>query len=272
MRKELNPFFIVILFGALISSNAFSQAPSPNEINYARHSFDGLIINENAVLGVCGEMKYVRQRRNCLDANVSDLKQCLKLDSIDPLFKEGQTATYNCVNSSSSGGAEVIRSLLEESETQDSCLARDVRFFYEELVESDDFRAISQEFEESLGFPLVLNFAIDTRDSISSLQLDLSEAQIPGVKKESVNLNIASFNQKAPCQNFSREAIFSRVTEELTRLTMISSRQKFDPYGKEEGLDANNRIIDSNRFSNKESTEDYSGATAESDEVSADFR
>lgn len=260
--RGLNRYFIILCGLTLLglAPTTYSQSQ-----DYARNSFDGLIINENAVLGVCGEMRYVRQRRNCLDENVSDLKQCLKLDSVDPLFKEGQTTSYNCVNSSSSGGAEVIRSLLEESETSQSCLAKDVRFFYEELIESEDFRTLSREFEENLGFPLVLNFAIDTRDSISSLQLDLSEINIPGVKREAINLSIASFNQVAPCQNFSREAIFSRMTEELTRLTMISSRKKYDPYNQEDYSPPTERVFNSNRFLNADAASPEDGEESSAD-------
>jgi len=219
-----------------------------------RSTFDGLIINENAILGLCGEMNFSRQRRNCLNPNVTDLKHCLKLDSTDPLFKVDERTLYNCVNSSSSGGAEVIRSLLEESELKDSCLAADVRFFYEQLIESEDFRELSSEFENNLGFPLVLNFAIDTRDSISSLQLDLSDANIEGVKKEPVNLSISSFSKSSPCQRISREAIFNRVTEELTRLTMINSRKTYDPLEQVDYQRPGQQVFDAGRYSKKEET------------------
>jgi hypothetical protein len=248
--KLLATFAFLSLILGTFSSNALAFQ-SANAASYSRNSFDGLIINENAILGVCGEMKFVRQNRNCLDESVYDLKQCLKLNNIDPLFKEGTTATYNCVNSSSSGGAEVIRTLLEESEIKNSCLAQNVRFFYEELIESDDFRAISRDFEETLGFPLVLSLAIDTRDSISSLQLDLSDIEMPGIGSESINLNIAAFKEQAPCQTISRSAVIERVSEELSRLTMIASQRRYDPYEQQSDIaGGDNRVFDSGRFSN----------------------
>ncbi|MCF8058462.1 MAG: hypothetical protein K9K67_04145 [Bacteriovoracaceae bacterium] len=220
-----------------------------------RNSFDGLIINENAILGLCGEMNFVRQRRDCLNPNVTDLKHCLKLDSSDPLFKVNDRAMYNCVNSSSTGGAEVIRSLLENSEMKQSCLAEDVRFFYEQLIESSEFRELSREYENNLGSPLVLNFAIDTRDSISSLQLDLSELNIPGIKKEPINLSISAFSQKAPCQRISREAIFNRVAEELARLTMVSSQRDLNLLEQDDFQKPGDQVFDAGRFSNQEDSD-----------------
>jgi hypothetical protein len=152
---------------------------------------------------------------------------------VNPRFKRTQdnSVHYSCINSSSSGGAELIKEVLEESENRDGCLARNVRSFYEELIQSEDFRELSREFETQLGRPLLLNFAIDTRDKVASLQLDLNEVTDPDQLERlpAINLLMARLNEQGACEPLDREQILGKVTEEFTRLSMIQTREAYDP-------------------------------------------
>ncbi len=246
MKKFTKNFFKITF--ALSLGITFLNAQD----DFPSSGFDGLIINENAVLGICGEFPYERDPRNCLQEN-TDLKLCLHLNKVNPRFKRtlDNSVRYSCINSSSSGGAEVIKEVLEESESRDGCLARNVRSFYEELIQSEDFRELSREFEGQLGKPLLLNFAIDTRDQVASLQLDLNEVtDSDQVKKiPAINLVMARLDEEGACASLDREKILGKVTEEFSRLSMIQSRQQYDPLQQAGFERPAQQVYDSNRFS-----------------------
>lgn len=222
-----------------------------------RSAFDGLIINENAVLGICSELPYERDPRDCLKAG-TDLKLCLHLNRVDPRFKRTRdnSSQYSCVNSLSSGGAEVIRELLDQSDHEDGCLARNVRAFYEDLIQSEDFRELSSKFEGDLGLPLVLNFTIDTRESVASIELDLKDplnrdrgSDSDAKEEEAVSLLISRFSPQDTCTSLDRNTVIEKVANEFNRLAMIQSRKKFDPLD-QDGYEAPKPgIYDSGRYS-----------------------
>lgn len=249
--KSALVFLSLILLGPL-------PLNAQNLQEHIRSNFDGLIINENAVLGICSELPYERDPRDCLKED-TDLKLCLHLNKVDPRFKrtKDNSVQYSCVNSSSSGGAEVIRELLDESDHEDGCLARNVRSFYEELIQSEDFRDLSSKFEGELGIPLVLNFTIDTRESVASIELDLKAPMKRSAKKslnpeeraEAVSLLISRFTPQDTCRPMDRNIVLEKVTNEFTRLAMIQSRHKFNPLEQDDYEAPERGVYDSGRYS-----------------------
>ncbi len=206
--------------------------------------FDALLMTEHTTVALCGELHYKRQSRDCLQA--TDLKRCLDLNHIDPLFTYQEKTNYSCVNSSYSAGVNIIKDKLIESEKNGGCLAGNFRNYFSDVVDSSEFHALAQKFEEGLGQPLKLNYGIDTKDGLFNLQMDTS--QIEGSQEQMINISIGSFSEKGHCEKLSSKEIMAKITDELNRLSLKVAREEYDYYG--DNQDINARVFDASRYTN----------------------
>jgi|GEM_PF-2175059 len=246
-------FLLTSLFisSLVCSTNTFSQS-----------SFKDLIINENAAVAICGDLNYKRQSRDCINDHV-DLKRCLELDAIDPLFIFQEEKSYSCVNSSYTHGVAIIGDELETSERLGGCLAKGVRHFYEEVINSQDFRDLSLKYEETLGIPLKITYGIEVENSIVDLQIDLSDITLNGVENRPISIQAISFNESAPCNLIGTNQILNIAAGELSRLTLISNRKGFDPMEEDSFNKLGEEVFDAKRYS-KVSTDNSSDSREDS--------
>ena len=228
------PLFILSLLSVILS---FSS--KANE-------YDALLMTENTTVALCGELHYKRQSRNCLDA--SNLKQCLDLNHRDPLYIYQEKSSYSCVNSSYSAGVKIIKDQLIESEKLGGCLAGNFKYYYDEVVDSNEFMELSRRFQEGLGHPLKLNYGIDTKDGLFNLQMDTSH--IEGEDKEMINISIGNFKEKGHCQKISSKEIMAKITDEYNRLTLKVAREEYDYYG---DRPMSQKVFDASRFNSSDS-------------------
>lgn len=217
---------------------------------FAQTDFNAMLVSENATISYCGELNYKREARNCIDPNVSDLKRCLELNMIDPLYVYQEEANYSCVNSSYKSGVDIITDELEASESNGGCLAEGLKAFYNDIIANEEFISLSQKFEEGLGAPLMLSYGVDSKDSLFNLQLDISK--IEGENSDPVNLYILNYDETGKCNTFSADQVIAQITSEFNRMAINHSNKDVDfievePQEKE--------IFDSSRFS-----ESYQGA------------
>lgn len=221
----------------VFTTNTYSQSP-----------FRDLIINENAAVAICGDLNYKRQSRDCVNEHV-DLKRCLELDAIDPLFIFQEEKSYSCVNSSYSHGVGIIGDELEKSERLGGCLAKGVRHFYEEVINSREFRDLSEKYEETLGIPLKITYGIEAQNSIVDLQIDLSDITLKGIENRPISIQAISFSENAPCNLVGTNQILNIAAGELSRLTLISNRKDFDPMEEDNLNKLGNEVFDAKRYS-----------------------
>lgn len=208
----------------------------------ATDDYDALLMTENTIVSLCGELNFKRQSRNCIDA--TNLKHCLDLNHRDPLYVYQEDPSYSCVNTSYSAGVNIIRGQLEESEKMGGCFANNFRNYYSEVVDSHEFLEISRRFEEGLGSPLKLNYGVDTKDGLFNLQLDTQEIEGPG--SEMVNISIGSFSEKGHCQKLSAKEVMAKITDEYNRLTLKVAKKDYDYYGDENPMSV--KVFDASRF------------------------
>jgi hypothetical protein len=248
---------ISILFSGNLSSKVFGNSTSKILIISLSVSpyfqtnaadYEGMLINQNAKLSLCGELNYKRVQRNCADPNLTDVKRCLELNRRDPIFKYQEEKQYSCVNSGFSHGVDIITEVLEGSEKGGGCLAKNVFHLYEEVLGNSQFQLLSQQWEESLESPLNLDVGVDTKDNIFNLQVNLGNLQIPGNKKEVVSLSVSSFSEKGPCHKLSSKEVLEKLSIELSRLSLVKSRDSIDYIGEDPANSHNPEVFDADRF------------------------
>ncbi len=217
----------------------------------AEGSLNASLGSAHAQIGICGELPVERKRRDCLKS--TDLKQCLNQDQVNPQYvsTENNEVNFLCLNTASTSGSKIIEEMIQES--SNVCLSENIHNFYQDIIEHPEFREISQQFEENLGVPLKLNYAIDTLNSVSSIQLDLKEYRSPGSSsEEDITLTVTPFAAQAPCQKLNPKGIFKRVSQELARLTIKLSTQQENLYGQNRDRA---KVFDANRFMTQENGE-----------------
>ncbi|MEC7276014.1 MAG: hypothetical protein VXV96_06820 [Bdellovibrionota bacterium] len=232
MKRHSFRKFIFPLVISLVSTPLFADG------------LNAFLGSENAQVGICGNMPVERKRRDCLKS--TDLKQCLELDRSNPLYVMSQDREENflCINTSSTTGSQIIEEMVSSS--LEMCLSENVNSFYSDIIENPEFQEISQQFKESLGIPLKLNYAIDTLNSVSSIQLDLREFRGPGQGEEDITLNVSPYSQSAPCLKINSKNILKKVSQELARLTIKRGTEESQLYG--EKRDNSRRVFDASRF------------------------
>lgn len=238
---NLKRFSILSLFSVILL----------NHPTYSQHSLNASLGSAHAQIGICGELPLERKRRDCLKS--TDLKQCLNQDRVNPQYvsTENEEKNFLCLNTSSTSGSRLIEEMIRS--TDNVCLSENVNDFYRDIIEHPEFREISQQFEENLGVPLKLNYAIDTLNSVASIQLDLKEYRSPGTQEEDVTLTVTPFAAQSPCQKLNPKGIFKRVSQELARLTIKISTEEENLYGQK---DEEKRVFDANRFITTETVQE----------------
>ncbi len=213
--------------------------------------YEGMLINQNAKMSLCGELNYKRVQRDCADPSVSDIKRCLNLNKLDPIFKYQDKKQYSCVNSGFSHGVGIITEVLENSEKIGSCLAKNVFQFYNDVVNDPEFQQLSIQWEDGLDTPLNLDIGIDTKDRIFNLQVDLSNIKLAENKEDTIPLSVRSFKEQGPCSKFSKsnkEELFAKISNELSRLTLIKSKVDIDYINEESETNHGPQIYNTDRF------------------------
>ncbi len=247
MKPKWSSKFTISLKSALfISSLCFTNLFAQEKELKDRVDFDALLMAEHTTVALCGELHYKRQSRDCLKA--TDLKRCLELNHLDPLFAYSEKTSYSCVNSSYSAGVNIIKDKLIKSEQSGGCLAGNFRNYFKEVADSSEFLSLAKKFQEGLGHPLKLNYGIDTKDGLFNLQMDTS--QIESLNDEMINITIGSFSEKGHCEKLSSKQIMAKITDEFNRLSLKVARKDYDYYGDDN--EVNSRIFDASRYNQKE--------------------
>lgn len=203
--------------------------------------YDALLMMENSVVSLCGELNYKRSSRNC--AQAPNLRNCLDLNQRDPLYIYQESPSYNCVDSSYTAGVDIIKSKLEESEKMGGCLSDNFKHYYNDVIDSNEFMELARQFKEGLGHPIKLNYGIDIKDGLFNLQLDTEN--IEGSDSNIVNIKIGSFSEKGHCQKLSSKEVMAKITDEYNRLTLKIAKQDYNYYGEQP---KSAKIFDASRF------------------------
>lgn len=236
----------VFLSSFFLLSNTSILAQQKNIQKEHKDDFDALLMAEHTTVALCGELHYKRQSRNCLKA--TDLKRCLDLNHIDPLFAYQEKPSYSCVNSSYTAGVDIIKDKLIESEQNGGCLAGNFRNYFSEVIDSSEFLSLAKKFEEGLGQPLKLNYGIDTKDGLFNLQMDTSH--IESSSDDMINISIGSFSEKGHCEKLSSKEIMAKITDEFNRLSLKIAREEYDYFGDDQSINA--RVFDASRYNQEE--------------------
>ena len=187
-------------------------------------------------------MPLIRKERNC--AQSTDFRTCLEMNKNNPLYEHTGKDEKNflCINTTSTSGMKIIDEMVRGSENV--CLSENVNNFYRDVIDHPDFQGISSQFEESLGIPLRLSYAIDTNNSIASVQLDLHEYRGANATEDDITINVTPFAKTAPCSKLNAKSILKKASEELARIQLKIASSKGDVASK-------TRVFDAGRFTAK---------------------
>lgn len=223
-------FSILFVFWALLGASSQAQ-DSLNDF-----------ISSEAILTFCGDIKWQRVNRECSKVLDPDsFKLCNDLERNNPMYEEAEQLNYYCINSETGDGFRILNNLFEESTASNGCFSERVRSFYQNLINSPEYRELSDRFHDTLGIPLKIHYAFNANQNSANLQIDLSEVNDPILKIKSVDLALTAFSQKGPCDDLSSDAVISMISNELSRLTLIKSQAtpKYgeNPHGEKEIYD-----------------------------------
>lgn len=192
--------------------------------------FNYILVNEHANFQLCGNLPYQRLRRDCTALPGLEFKECLEREKSDPMYVRQDTSEYLCINSQTKKGVEILEQEMNLSQDSNGCMSKKIKSLYGEVLSQKSFQDMIKRYSKMIGKNVKVSYGIDTQSNIAYLQMDLSEASIPGYAKSNIELNWSQFSENGPCGNWNSTAMIQKLDAELSTIAMVKeAKEKYDP-------------------------------------------